>query len=96
MGSWRSPGGVESKDFGRFTQGALTDLLRFREDPPKRFAAFSTLETVVSRGKLCRQRDLLESAKAWRAFYEISDVNFVAQAVSKQKMKAPLKSDSFL
>jgi hypothetical protein len=39
---------------------------------------------------------LIESLEAWRAFYENSVVDFVAQAVAKQKMKAPMKSDSFL
>ena len=96
MGRWRSADGVELKDLGRLTQGAPADLLIFREDSTKSLQDFTTLEVVVSRGKLCRQRDLLESLRAWRAFYENSVVDFVAQAVAKQKVKAPMKSDSFL
>jgi adenine deaminase len=95
-GTWRSADGVGIKDLGRLTQGAPADLLIFRQDSTKSLQDFTTLEAVVSRGKLCRQRDLLESLEAWRAFYENSVVDFVAQAVAKQKMKAPMKSDSFL
>ena len=96
LGTWRSADDVGIKDLGRLTQGTSADLLRFRKDRTKRLQDFTTLEAVVSRGKLCRQREMLESLEAWRAFYKNSIVDFVAQAVAKQKMKAPVKSDSFL
>ena len=79
---------------GRLTQGARANLLIFRKDRTKSLQDFTTLEAVVSRGKLCRQRELLESLEAWRAFYKNSVVDFVAQAVAKQKMEAPVKSES--
>jgi hypothetical protein len=74
---------VVTKGFGRFTQGALTAPVDIPKNSGKRLEAFSTLETFVSRGKLCRESNVLERLKTRRSFYVTWIVDFVAQTVAE-------------
>lgn len=72
---------------GTVQEGALADLLIFREDPTHDLAALSTLEAVVTAGRLY-PKDMLDQALArWRAHFEGAFYDSVSMTIARSIMR---------